>query len=286
MRLERIQIQNFRSIVDPVDIEFHSNYVAIVGPNNVGKSNIVKALELFLRDTVDNLPFDAARDLPLSLYESNRGQTIITGTISIDPSRDSFLASKLHELAATHNYEPLEDNMVRIEFNCYRTNSKRYSIFFKRGYIFSHTYIGEGIKKTNPKLSGADGVKSFVDLVRSWFGFFHLPAIRDVDDIAKEWIIPEIKKIIFQNWAVGRQRAVLVSQRRHEFEKVRTNLQGMIDESAEQITEWLKAAFPELIQFDFKMPYDELEAFLGTLDINITDHVKTRISQKGSKTLS
>jgi predicted ATP-dependent endonuclease of OLD family len=282
MRLERIQIQNFRSIVDPIDIDFHSNYVAIVGPNNVGKSNIIKALELFLRDTVDNLPFDAARDLPLSLYEINRGQTIITGTISIDPSRDSFLAGKLRQLAEADNQEPREDNTVRIQMNYYRTNSKRYYVFFKQGYASSHTYIGQGIKSLNKGITGEDDVKAFVNLVRSWFGFFHLPAIRDVDQIAKEWIIPEIKRVIFQSWAVGRTRGVLVRQRRQDFERMRTELQQMIDESATQITEWLRTAFPEVIKFDFEMPYDELEAFLGTLGINITDHVNTEISQKGS----
>lgn len=282
MRLERIQIQNFRSIVDPIDIEFHSNYVAIVGPNNVGKSNIIKALELFLRDTVDNLPFDAARDLSLSLYERNRGQTIITGTISIDPRRDSFLAGKLQQLAEDYGYEPLEDNRVRIGLNYYRTNSQKYSIFFRRGYVSSHTYIGEGIKRPNDKLKDGDPVKSFIDLIRSWFGFFHLPAIRDVDKIAKELIIPEIKRTIFQAWAVGPTRAVLVSQRRQEFENLTAKLQQMIDESATQITEWLKTGFPEVSRFDFQMPYDELEAFLGTLGINITDHVNTEISRKGS----
>jgi len=49
MKLHRVKIQNFKSIpVSGVKIEFHSGFLALVGKNNAGKSNIIEALGLNL----------------------------------------------------------------------------------------------------------------------------------------------------------------------------------------------------------------------------------------------
>ncbi len=49
MKLRRLRIHNFRSIID-ADIEVH-DYTMIVGANNVGKSNVLAALRAFYEDT-------------------------------------------------------------------------------------------------------------------------------------------------------------------------------------------------------------------------------------------
>ena len=57
MKLCKIQIHNFRSIVD-AEIEVHG-YTMIVGANNAGKSNALTALRAFYDDikwTNDDLP--------------------------------------------------------------------------------------------------------------------------------------------------------------------------------------------------------------------------------------
>lgn len=48
MKLRRLRIRNFRSVVD-ADIEIH-DYTMIVGANNAGKSNIIAALRAFYED--------------------------------------------------------------------------------------------------------------------------------------------------------------------------------------------------------------------------------------------
>lgn len=48
MRLEKVYIRNFRSIED-IEIIFPANKpVVLFGPNNAGKSNILKAIEYLL----------------------------------------------------------------------------------------------------------------------------------------------------------------------------------------------------------------------------------------------
>ncbi len=48
MKLRRLRIHNFRSIID-ADIEMH-DYTMIVGANNAGKSNVLVALRAFYED--------------------------------------------------------------------------------------------------------------------------------------------------------------------------------------------------------------------------------------------
>lgn len=48
MKLKRIDIKRFRSINDlKLEIDLNNNFISICGPNNVGKTNVLRALNLF-----------------------------------------------------------------------------------------------------------------------------------------------------------------------------------------------------------------------------------------------
>ena len=49
MNIKRIRIKNFRSYKDEVEIEF-SNLTAFVGKNDIGKSTILEALDIFFNE--------------------------------------------------------------------------------------------------------------------------------------------------------------------------------------------------------------------------------------------
>jgi Predicted ATP-dependent endonuclease of the OLD family len=71
MRLRRIRIKNFRSIYvddekgyEDLDMQLSPDGNYIVGPNNVGKSNILRALRLALRP--ESAPeYDPQLDQPI-----------------------------------------------------------------------------------------------------------------------------------------------------------------------------------------------------------------------------
>ena len=48
MKLQRLRIHNFRSIID-ADVEVH-DYTMLVGANNAGKSNALSALRAFYEE--------------------------------------------------------------------------------------------------------------------------------------------------------------------------------------------------------------------------------------------
>ncbi len=83
MRLEEIFIKNYRS-VSKLKIRFkEGKFIVICGANNVGKTNFLRALNLFFSLDVKN--FDADTDIPYQIAEATRGhgyKTEIVGKFS------------------------------------------------------------------------------------------------------------------------------------------------------------------------------------------------------------
>lgn len=74
MKLRNIHIKRFRSINDlQVAIDKNNNFISICGPNNVGKTNVLRALNLFFNP--DSYVFD--EDVPY-LKQNTRGGSIAT----------------------------------------------------------------------------------------------------------------------------------------------------------------------------------------------------------------
>lgn len=77
MKLKSIDIKRFRSINDlKLEIDTDTNFISICGPNNVGKTNILRALNLFFNP--DGYIFD--KDVP-NLKQHTRGGSIATEII-------------------------------------------------------------------------------------------------------------------------------------------------------------------------------------------------------------
>lgn len=69
-KITRIHIHHYRSISDLViDLPTNEEPTVICGPNNVGKTNILRALNLFCHENY--IPED---DVPYHIAEGSRGQ--------------------------------------------------------------------------------------------------------------------------------------------------------------------------------------------------------------------
>ena len=79
-QLVEFRIRNYRSISDIKLKIDNDNLTVICGSNNVGKTNFLRALNLFFNPKIDN--FDADRDVPYHIVEGSRGagyKTVLTG---------------------------------------------------------------------------------------------------------------------------------------------------------------------------------------------------------------
>ncbi|KAA6318256.1 hypothetical protein EZS27_031712 [termite gut metagenome] len=79
MRLIKARVQNYRSILDSGEFEIEQLKTILVGPNEAGKTVLLKALQQ-LNKPRDVPGFEVLRDYPRSLYND------IT-TKSVDPSK-------------------------------------------------------------------------------------------------------------------------------------------------------------------------------------------------------
>ncbi len=67
MRLQKVRVQNYRSIRDTGEFEVEWTKTIMVGPNEAGKSAILQAL-LQINPPKGVKGFDALRDYPRALY--------------------------------------------------------------------------------------------------------------------------------------------------------------------------------------------------------------------------
>ncbi|MDH6343745.1 putative ATP-dependent endonuclease of OLD family [Parabacteroides sp. PFB2-12] len=111
MKLKTIHIRNFRCFKDEVSIEF-DNITTIIGKNDIGKSTILEALEIFFNnDTVKIEPNDA------SISSSLKQVTITCDFIDIPPVVTLDSGS---ETSLSNEYLLYSDNLLRVKkvFDC------------------------------------------------------------------------------------------------------------------------------------------------------------------------
>ena len=87
MDFKKLRISNFKSFVDPVEININDGLTGVVGPNGCGKSNLVEALRWVMgetsyksmrTDTMDDVIFSGTENRParnfaeVSLFLDNK----------------------------------------------------------------------------------------------------------------------------------------------------------------------------------------------------------------------
>ena len=74
MRLKKLSISNFRGYQDKVDIPI-SNLTTFIGRNDIGKSTILEALEIFFNNKLVQIDID---DLNKQAYENGADEIVIS----------------------------------------------------------------------------------------------------------------------------------------------------------------------------------------------------------------
>lgn len=164
LKIEDVSIENFRSIAgEPFEFSFN-DYCVIVGPNNCGKSNILRAMQLFFTDTVDNREFDPLLDFPKSDYLTAQAKTRITVSISYDSEKDVNLEKAISNLEKESGQRRLTGNRIRLRME-----------FSKRGTLQWRFYSKAGLRNIKVGL-----VAPVVSAVRNSIRFKYLPVGRDI----------------------------------------------------------------------------------------------------------
>lgn len=129
--IERIHIKNFRSLVDET-IEF-SAFNCFVGKNDSGKSNVLKALNLFFNDSTDfDTPFDFDSDY--SKFAKRGSKQAKEITISLDlVVPDTFKEKGIKTWTKVWRSEGLHSDNLNTLF---KSGSKGYTLFSRIQYMY------------------------------------------------------------------------------------------------------------------------------------------------------
>lgn len=170
MKLYKARVQNYRSIIDTGEFEIEELKTIMVGPNEAGKTVILKALQQ-LNKPKEIAGFEALRDYPRSLYNDistgkvlPKNITVVTGHFKLEEADKALLPSefknctyKLYKNLDNQVYHTLENAPAKIYYKDIKNDLAR---------LISH--LDTQYTKDNPTEETKKPSISFKTLTDTW----------------------------------------------------------------------------------------------------------------------
>ncbi|MCU1793462.1 MULTISPECIES: ATP-dependent nuclease [Pectobacterium] len=263
MKMVGFKVANYRSIYGDFRIDCNG-LITIVGPNNSGKTNILKAIKTFFSAKYNENSYSIERDIP---NLSSISQTSMSATFSLSEddgdiyTHHKALFEMLDHSASRGNqtvsFTQVEGKYITPkEITLYLTFSK------DNGNPSYNVY--KGLKRMVESNAFTSLERKFVDLLLSKFECIYVPSSKSVDELIEYLVIPFLKK----------KTSEVISPL---IEKITTELSS----ASNDINKKLASNGISNIKIDFAIPDENPEKLLTRFDFKINDTYKTSISEKG-----
>lgn len=263
IKITDVEIENFRSIIGK-SLDFTiKDYTVIVGPNNTGKSNILRAIQLFLSGHVDGKPYDSNIDFPKIQNPVSVAQTRITMTFKYSPSVHPKIESTIKEIEKELGSVKLESGGIKIRQNFSRRNSESWQIITRKG-----------IRSVKPHL-----IIPLVNAIRSSIKFKYLPVGRNVTETIAKELSHDLISTIFRSFS----GAVKTRKKVNELiTKLISELQPELENTGDELAFAMTSVFQEIKKLRLHLPFHDLNTLLPTLIPDLQDSYATAIEYKGA----
>lgn len=247
MRLERIRIKNFRSIKSEVFLELNSKKV-IVGPNNSGKTNILRSIYIFFNSLNYNI-YNVTNDMP---FGSANEQTSITAYFLLE-EKDSEIRKKYLALNSLLE-SPKEFSQ---EINLYLTFSPNGKPTYR---LFPNDKILQGKAEQSRSIN-----EEIVTKILDKFSCKYIPSEKDPTKIYNDFLVPHLKSHI---------GSLLQDSLGH--------ITSGLNEVSDVINKKLHESGIDKVNCTFGLPNNMFSEFISGFDFYIDDGQKTKYLNKGS----
>ena len=184
MKLKSIRIRNFRSIKDDFEIVEIDRGISIVGPNSSGKTNVLKAIEMFFTGLENRYKYNIKDDLT---FDAKGGQTSIIATFTGD--RNSKIDQDFYLLYDEINSfldKPKEKSNDIILYLTFLSNGVPQYRFFPNDKYRSHVRREKASEKQQQALS----------VLLNHFSCYYIPSSKSIIELIDLLLIPFVRRSI------------------------------------------------------------------------------------------
>lgn len=257
MKITNVQIQRYRAFDKKVEVPI-SHLTVVTGPNNLGKSTVLSALELFfsaiepraVRRSIRDKQYNYENDYP-KRYAGKSGRRWPT-EIRVNMELDE---SDVIAIALNTDKKPPNVLDIRVEYQ-----------WVERLGSFRPQITIYGI--TDKPLEAA-----ILEWLQSQVRYVYIPATRNVQDF-RRGVFTELISGALSRVSRSKQRLQAIEKL---FEDVKTEIAAVETELAEELRQYL----PSVKSMRFSIDDWSLERLVSVGDVEIDDGAMTLLQQKG-----
>jgi len=251
MKLIGIRVRNFRSVEVEQNLRIPGR-MTLVGPNNTGKTNLLRAIQVLFTGYSNAYGYTRNTDLT---FDVGQAQTSITATFEGDPAFD-FDSAIYENIDELHSLLGTTRTGTELALTLYftRTNTPVYSFF-------------PNVKKPQVNAQAAQysrAHRSLVERLLASFSLHYVPSAKSVDQIYHELLTPFLRRKVSK----------VIKPHLSEIEK-------SLSEASDALNRELSSAHLSYLQASFSLPSQSIEKLVSGFDFMISDPQKTLVHEKG-----
>ena len=219
----------------------------LIGPNNSGKTNALRAIGLLFGGYENKFLYDRERDLPV---DRPTKQTSVIGTFEIQSEEKWFWEKfdRLHELQGTQR----DGYIVTLYLYFTATNTPVYSFF-------------ANIKRPSDKKNDYSRIlRGLVTELVEKYSVIYIPSEKSIVDLYSQLLAPRVSE---------KASSILSS--------ALVELKNELEIIGQSISKTLKESGISDSVIQLEVPGNDLRNIVGEFSLSVTDNVKTSYTQKG-----